>query len=46
VYASAAVQVVVRTPGRSYRVSQMAALLRDIGDSQLVSFGLFVLRLS
>jgi hypothetical protein len=29
-------QVVVRTAGRAYRVSQMAQLLKDVGDAQLV----------
>jgi hypothetical protein len=35
--AAAACQVVVRTASRSYRVSQMASLLRDAGDTLLVS---------
>jgi hypothetical protein len=35
--AAAAAQVVVRTPSRSYTVSQMPTLLRDIGDWKLVS---------
>jgi hypothetical protein len=35
--AAAAAHVVVRTPSRSYTVSQMATLLKDTGDWKLVS---------
>lgn len=37
--AAVSCQVVVRTASRSYRVSQMAGLLRDVGDTLLVRGG-------